>query len=76
MKLKSNYKTDDTEFKAGVEVAIHSVNDNYDDKECSVFISLKSETIDSVRGIGTFNYNETWTDEDVVNHIKTKLDIE
>ena len=76
MKLKSEYNSGDAKFKAGVEISINSAFDNYFEKTVSVYISLKSDTVDAVRGLGEFSYTETWEDADVLDFIKTKIDIE
>lgn len=76
MKLKSDYNSGDAIFKAGVEIFIHSANDNYSTKLVDVNVALKSPSIDAVRGIGSLQYTDTWTDADVITFIKSKLDIE
>lgn len=76
MKLAATYNSVDAEFKTGVEVSIHSVNDNFAEKKCDVYVALKSATVDAVRGVGSFDYTGTWEDSDVINFIKTKMEIE
>lgn len=75
MTLKSDFKAEDAIFKAGTTIAIHSVMDDFLRKQCSVNVSLTSPTVDAVRGIGAFAYAVTWEDEDVIDFIKTKMDL-
>lgn len=76
MKIKSKYIADDnTVFKNGVSVSIATAIDNYENKTVSIEVLFIGEQIEACRGIGSFAYNDTWTDEDVWNFIKTKIEL-
>ena len=72
MTLTQTYIAEDgTEFHAGIEVQIKSVSDNYITKRCEVEVSLKSDTVDAARFIGSFTYTDTWEDSDVWDYINS-----
>lgn len=76
MKIKSKYIADDNiEFNEGVEVEIASAIDDYKTKLVNVEVALMGEDVNARRFIGSFAYNDTWTDEDVWNFIKTKIEL-
>lgn len=46
-------------------ITVISAADDYNQKKVSIWIRLKNESAQLGRDIGSFIYEETWTDEDV-----------